>query len=268
MNPNPSLTTSVSEESWHVMQSGAELRIHYGNAADHPQYAVLHLNDSYFRLNYGPDSGWGTSIVLLPAFWSGRVYHHGAPVTAAWQVDGSQLVLSISGSIAGLDVISELRLAPPKENESITAQVTTKVQGSVPLDARPGEAFKPVTLSSMHISSTVWDTQAAYACRHSASIPASGWIFQPPVEAYAFGLQGGTSAWKTNAPTVEVILDRALPVTGWVTASSDPNDDNVGLWAAADEVLSAWRYRVTAAATPGPASDCAVYLPLILSLRP
>ena len=33
-----------------------------------------------------------------------------------------------------------------------------------------------------------------------------------------------------------------MDITGWVTESTDPNDDNVGLWAAADEVLDSWEY--------------------------
>jgi uncharacterized repeat protein (TIGR01451 family) len=252
----PPLVEGAPQENWLVVKNGNEVRIHYGSGTDFPQYGVLHLNDSYFRLNYGPISGWGTSVILLPAFWSGGVYYQGAPITATWQVEGSQLVLLINSSIASLNVSSEVRLWPPKKNEAITAQVTTNVQGSILLDSRPGEAFKPVTLSSMHISSTIWDTQAAYGCLRTSPIPASGWIFQPPADVNIFGLHGGTSAWKTNAPTIEVVLDRILQVTGWVTSSSNPNDDNVAFWAASDEVLSSWSYRVTAAPTPGPKYNC------------
>jgi uncharacterized repeat protein (TIGR01451 family) len=252
----PSLAEGTPGEEWFVVQDGNEVRIHYGSSTDHPQYGALHLTDSYFRLNYGPISGWGTSVILLPAFWSGDVYYQGAPITATWQVEGSDLVLSINGSIASLNISSKVRLRPPKKNEAITAQVTTNVQGSILLDPRPGEAFKPITLSSMHISSTEWDTQAAYACLRTSPIPASGWIFQPTANVNIFGLQGGTSAWKTNAPTIEVKLDRALQVTGWVTSTIDPNDDNVAFWAASDEVLPSWSYLVTAAPNPGSKSSC------------
>ena len=41
-------------------------------------------------------------------------------------------------------------------------------------------------------------------------------------------------------------LDQARPITGWVTASADPNDDNVGLWASADTVLGSWEYELVA----------------------
>ncbi len=51
--------------SWSVTQRGSIIEIAYGNGTDFPQYAALHLESSYLRMNYGPDSGWGTSVILL-----------------------------------------------------------------------------------------------------------------------------------------------------------------------------------------------------------
>jgi hypothetical protein len=129
---------------------------------------------------------------------------------------------------------------------TIAAQITTTVQGTLPLAQRPGDAFKPVMLSSMHISRAHWDTQAALAGGRTFPIPEQGWIVPSPVAAARFGLQGGRSSWQAHAPTIEVVLQRPLPITGWVTASHDPNDDNVGWWAAADQVVPAWSYTVRA----------------------
>jgi hypothetical protein len=50
---------------------------------------------------------------------------------------------------------------------------------------------------------------------------------QPTATSGRFGLNGGTSSWKTNAPSIDVVLNEALQVAGWVTQSSDPNDDNI-----------------------------------------
>ena len=114
----------------------------------------------------------------------------------------------------------------------------------------------------MHISPTVWDTQTAYACLLTAPIPASGWIFDPPAYVNIFGLEGGISDWQIQqqqgrpAPTIEVRLDEALEVTGWVTQSTNPNDDNVGLWAASDQVLPSWSYILKAVPAPGPKTRC------------
>jgi hypothetical protein len=237
----------ITLSSWEVEQVGDELRIYYEAEGAAPQYAVLHLNDSYFRMNSGPDSGWGTSLVLLPAFWSGGVYYQGAPVSATHYVDMDRLVLDISGNIQGLQAAIQLVLFSP-ESDRLVAHVNAETSGSVPIDNRPGEAFKPLFLSSMHISDTQWDAQAAVVDGSEVAIPAQGWLI-PPIptsSASIFGLLGGTSQWKTSAPTIQIEMNTPIQVAGWVTNSVDPNDDNVGLWAASDQVLDAWNYTVTA----------------------
>jgi hypothetical protein len=55
------------------------------------------------------------------------------------------------GTISSLTVQIELRLSPPAQ-DSISADVDVNVDGDVALDDRPGEAFKPMMLSSMRIS--------------------------------------------------------------------------------------------------------------------
>jgi len=78
-------------------------------------------------------------------------------------------------------------------------------------------------------------------------IPSSGWIINPPTTGSIFGLKGGSSPlWEPNKPTIEISLDQDFQVTGWVTASTDYNDDNVGFWAATNSVLSSWQYTITA----------------------
>jgi hypothetical protein len=230
---------------WSVALRGSLLEIAYGSEDDYPQYAVLHLESGYFRMNYGPGSSWGTSVVLLPSFWEDGVYYQGAPVVATWETAGPNLLLTISGTISGLDVEGEVRLAPP-DQDSIVATVAVEVEGDVVLDDRPGEAFKPVMFSSMHISADTWDTQSAFVESEFFAIPESGWIIDPPATGAVFGLIGGTSSWKVSAPTLEVALDRAIDITGWVTGSKDPNDDNVGFWGASDEVIRSWHYEILA----------------------
>ncbi len=250
------------EGRWQLCNSeGKKVKeIYYKDSdTDWPQYAALSLDDSFFRLNYGPNSAWGTSVILLPAFWSGGNHYHGnpsEPINLEWKVIGETLALTVTGTIGGLDVSTKVVLWPPKRNEYIYAAVTTEVSGSVPLDNRPGEAFKPVELSSMHISSTRWDTQAAYACLLTSTIPLSQWILNPPAYANIFGLKGGRSVWQEEeqqgkpAPTIEVWLDTPLEITGWVSPTNNPNDDNVGFWAASNQILSSWSYILKAAPEP------------------
>jgi len=88
-------------------------------------------------------------------------------------------------------------------------KVTGGTIGDAMLDDRPGEAFKLVMLSSMHISSDLWDTQPASIDGRSFSIPGSAWMVNPPLVGTRFELRGGTSAWKANAPAVEILLEVA-----------------------------------------------------------
>lgn len=237
--------------TWSVLKKGSDLQIAYGSGVNFPQYAVLHLKSGYFRMVNNPTAGWGTSVVMLPALWSQAScrtdYCQGAPVTVTWKKSGAKLLLTLRGRIATLRVAVHVTLAPPTRNK-LVAQVSTKVTGSVKLDDRPGEAFKPVMLSSVHDSSTIWDSRDAFAGTHVYQFPSNGWIIEPPVTADTFGLQGGTSNWKRNAPTIEVVLNHRQQVTGWVTADANPNDDNVAFWCATNKVLPSWNFTVTAKA--------------------
>ena len=249
---NAASKRNTSTKTWSVNQNGTILQIGYGSGTSFPQYGALDLSSSYFRLVYSTTANWGTSLILLPVFWSQTSCPppglcQGAPITAPWQIVGTNLVLSVKGTIGGLNVSSTVNLMPPANN-AIIAQISTTVTGHVVLDKRPGEAFKPVMLSSMHISSTRWDTQAAFIGTQTFALPQNGWIIQPPIVAQNFGLQGGTSAWKTNAPTLEVTLNQGRQITGWVTPSIDPNNDNVGYWCATSKVLPSWSFSVKAEA--------------------
>jgi hypothetical protein len=243
---------SAAARTWSVTRNGRVLDIGYGSGRSFPQYAALDLNSSYFRMIYSTTAGWGTSVILLPALWSKAScptdYCEGAPVTATWRKSGARLVLSVRGVIATLKVAVTVTITPPADG-ALVAQVSVKVTGKVRLDGnRPREAFKPVMLSSMHDSSALWDARDAFTGTRVYPFPSDGWIIQPPAATRDFGLQGGTSTWKRNAPTIEVILSQGRPVTGWLTPMTDPKNDNVGLWAAAGKVLTSWSYTVTAEA--------------------
>lgn len=237
--------TPTPAGSWSISQKGDIVEIAYGSGSHYPKYASLHLDSGFFRMNYGPESAWGTSVLVVPSFWEDGTLYQGASITDTWEIVNSDLVLSIDGTISSLSVSTEIRLSPPTDN-SISADVTIEVDGDVELDDRPWEAFKLVFLASMHISSDQWDAQSAFAGSSSTSIPESGWIFDYPVTDNLFGLQGGTSNWKVNAPTIEVNLDQDALITGWVTPSMNPNNDNVGFWGASEALVDSWQYTVTA----------------------
>jgi hypothetical protein len=217
----------------------------YGNGSDFPQYAALHTDSSFLRLNYGPRSAWGTSIILLPSFWLGDSYYQGEQITAAWRNEAADLVISFNGSIFPLQAQGQIRLTPPGPS-SISGTVTVKVDGAVRLDCRPGEAFKPVVLSSMQISADHWDARSVQVDSQSIEIPDRGWIIQPSAFGRRFALIGGSSIWKTHAPTIEIVMSDAREISGWKSDSLNPDDDNLSLWAATDHVLRSWEYMFAA----------------------
>lgn len=256
-------------DQWYVNQNGSLLEISYGTSGNQPQYAALDLNSSYLRLNYGPSSGWGTSVDTMPIFWSGGSLFQGYGVNYSTQTVGPNLEITLDGSEDGLSTHETVTIAPPSGN-SITADVSASTTGTVALDSRPGEAFKPVFLSSMYDSPTVWDASDAFAGSSSYAFPSGGWIVgpSPVVSESVFGLHGGTSTWKTNAPTMTVTFPNPIQVAGWLTTDSNPNDDNVGYWAASDTVLSSWNYQLRAsAAVPEPATMILVGGALTLAIR-
>jgi hypothetical protein len=242
--PDPVAPSPVGS-SWSVRQAGDVIEIAWGSGTSYPQYAALDTASGYLRLNCGPGSGWGTSVVILPSFWSGGVYHQGGRMTATWDVQGEDLDIAFAAAVSSLAVAGHVRFSPPAR-DALTATITVTVSGTDSLDDRPDEAFKPLMLSSMNIGATTWDTSSGFVDGRVLPIPGEGWILQPAVVGVLFGLNGGTSAWKSNAPGIEITMDRSMSVTGWVTKSANPNDDNVGLWMASDRILSSWQYRVRA----------------------
>jgi hypothetical protein len=221
--------------------------MHFDDGESRAQYAVLHLDSSFLRLCPTRDSGWGTSIVLLPCLWSGGLLFQGAGVAVHWEARGRDLVLAARGRIGLIDVDLDVRINPP-ESGHLSAEVRGRAIGTMPLDRREGEAFRLVTLSSMRIGERQWDAKSAYADDRAFALGEPGWTVapEPRVLATRFGLVGGSSEWKPRAPTVEVELGHRHRIVGWLTRSSDPSGDNVSLWAATPFVARAWRYTIHA----------------------
>jgi exo-beta-1,3-glucanase (GH17 family) len=236
------ISPGMTAGTWNITQNGTIIEINYGSGTNFPQFAALHTESSYLRL-VAPDTNWGTSIVLLPSFWENGTYYQGAPVKYEWHIDNSDIVFLLNGEISNLTAKIELRISPPL-GDTISANVSVNVTGNAKLDARAGEAYKTVMLSSMHIPPDLWDARSAYVDSREFTIPEEGWISWPPVKSKVFGLKGGSSSWKKNAPLIEIRLNDSYGVTGWVTKDNNPNNDNVGFWAASDEIVRNWDYMI------------------------
>jgi len=173
------------------------------------------------------------------------IYHQGALINVTWQKQGNNLLLSYSGAISELSFAGTILLNPPAQN-SINAEVGVATSGHIELADKPNEAFKPVMLSSMHINGTEWDCNESFIGTTANSIPEEQWLVPDPITNAVFGLEGGSSTWKQNAPSVTITLNTTMSITGWVTPSTNPNDDNVGMWPSLNTVPESWNYTITA----------------------
>lgn len=236
------------KREWVVTLSGSELQFAYGTPNKRTQYGALDLNSGFLRLRHSGSADFGTALLLLPAFWSDGVYYQGAdpgaPLTQAWREEGSTLVLTLTAAAHGLAVSTVVQVAPP-DNGVITAQVANTITGDAPIDSRPGEAFKPILLTSRHAGPADWAAQSAFIQNRVIPLPAADWIApsQPALSATLFGLLGGIPDGKAGAPTVQVTLSEPFPVTGRINPAAP--GDNVSLWAASDAILRAYQYQVS-----------------------
>ncbi len=235
---------------WAVSRTGNLVSLNFGSGASYPQFGVIDVTSGYARFVYGPSGGWGPSVILPPSFWSGQVLYQSAPVAVSWSIVCDSLHVDFTGTLGGLSFAGTLDVDPPGVDR-LVARVAVTTTGTVPIDVRPGEAFKTAMISTMNESDTSWDSMSALVGGQSIIFPQAGWVVSSPIVTDQFGVVGGTSSWKSNAPSVGIALGNwPAEVTGWVTASSDPNDDNVLLWAASDDVQSTWSYQITVASAP------------------
>jgi hypothetical protein len=240
--------TYAPAQTWTVSKSGNLLQADYGTPGSSPEYFVIDLTSSYYRLNTGPGCGWGTSIVLWPCYWSGGALYQGGPVAKdSWSIVGGHLVLQLSGTVGSMSCSATVNVSPPVAH-SLSVSVSETISGNPKLDNRPNEAFKPVMLSSMDDSATQWDSYNLLTDAGLNWYPTNGWINNAP-SSKTIVVTGGNSSWKINAPTMTVLLDRARPVTGWITQDTNPNDDNVGIWAASSPIQVEHSYSYTVTAT-------------------
>lgn len=239
------MRNASTDGSWSVTRRGDVVEAGFGSGSEFPQYAAFHTDSGFLRLNWGPESDWGTSLIVLPCFWEGGRYHQGAQTSVSWQAHESCLTLSFAGLISGLHARGEVHLSAPMSGE-LSCAVAVTVEGEAKLDPRRGEAFKPLMLSSMHIAQDLWDVASIEVDSRRFGIPDCGWIVHPSLIGRRIVLTGGASRWKSQAPSLEIAFDRCFEMTGWKTPSADPDDDNVGFWVATEQIIRSWQYAVTA----------------------
>jgi hypothetical protein len=232
-----------------------------------PQVAVIYAS-GFIRLKQNADPTppipFGGSFILGPAYRpDGASYRHNPQLTrleidTTW-LPNAPLRLEASGSNEDFDVAYQMALPPPRDrstrlhvNQTYTATSDIQID---PARHAQAEGFKLVQLSSMFINlggpcdggyTDCHDSDAARyigadLARHQvafADLTAPGPIFgvtQPLGSTWLDLLHTDDESWQGNTPNLRVALDvlptdHTITPQGWISATSDPNQDNVGLW--------------------------------------
>ena len=247
------------------------------DALTQPQVAVVYAS-GFVRLKQNADPiPFGTSVVLGPAYWPlGAVAEEYNPTLTSLSIDTSELPtgplrLTAAGANAAFDVAYEMALPPPRDRQtrlhviqSYTANAAVTVD---PARTANAEGFKLVQLSSMFIpegnchggQSECHDSDGARYLgddgeRHQssfASLTLPGFVIASPGplgSTWLDATHGDDSSWQGNTPNLRVALDVAATAPGptvtpqgWIDSTTDPNDDNVGLWLHDDDpAVTSW----------------------------
>ena len=241
-----------------------------------PQVAVLYAS-GFVRLkqNADPDPPipFGSSFVLGPAYWPGPDDYHHSPQLDRLELDTTGLPtgplrLEAQGSNHDFAVSYRLTMPPPNDLQTrLHVEQTHTATGAVTVDPtrwNERQGFKVVQVSSMFVSEQgpcdgghtgCHDSDGARflaadgartEVRFSDLVPSSFLLATPEAlgGTWLDALHRDDTGWQGNTPNVRVALD-LLPATttvtpqGFITATTAPNADNVGLWLHDDDPGSA-----------------------------
>jgi hypothetical protein len=232
-----------------------------------PQVAIIYAS-GYVRLKQNADPSpsipFGTSFVLGPAYWpSSSTYYHN-PQLNTLEIDTSWLPnaplrMRAEGTNHDFDVTYEMTLPPPRDRQTrlhVTQTYTATADITIDQDHRDDyEGFKLVQASSMFINeggtcdggyTDCHDSDAARFIgddleRHE--VPFTGltlpsFVFDSPVplgSTWLDILHTDDEGWQGNTPNTRIALDElptehTITPQGRIAKTTDPNQDNVGLW--------------------------------------
>ncbi|HEY4690719.1 MAG TPA: carbohydrate binding domain-containing protein, partial [Anaerolineae bacterium] len=232
-----------------------------------PQVAVIYAS-GFVRLKQNADPSppipFGSSFVLGPAYWpSSTTYYHN-PQLDRLDIDTRRLPngplrMNAQGTNHGFDVSYELVLPPPRDRQTRlhVAQVYTATTGITVDPSRRAErqGFKLVQVSSMFANQGGMCDGGRTDCHDSnairfigsdlirrqvsfTTITPSAFVVSPTLPlggTWLDVLHTDDQGWQGNTPNVRVALD-TLPAIytvspqGWISATTNPDDDNVGVW--------------------------------------
>ena len=232
-----------------------------------PTVAVLYAS-GFVRLKQNADPAppipFGSSFVLGPAYWPDAATYYHNPQLAYLALDttwlpAGPLRMQVKGTNHDFDVAYELTLPPPRDQQTrLHVAQTYTATASVTIDpTRRAEVqgFKLVQISSMFINENGTCAGGHARCHDSnvvrfigndlvrhqvafAGLTPSTFVFSstlPLGSTWLDVLHTDDESWQGNTPNVRIALDvppgeHTITPQGWISATTNPNDDNVGLW--------------------------------------
>lgn len=247
----------------------ALLRIYHRSQAtsDVPQVAVIYAS-GFVRLKQNADPTplipFGSSFILGPAYWPDATTYYHNPQLQRLEIDTSWLPHSplrmrATGTNAAFDVSYTMELPLPRDQQTrlhVTQRYTARTAVTIDATRRAEhQGFKLAQVSSMFVSeggpcddgfSDCHDSNAARyiggdLARHQTTfkdMTLPGFIFDAPLplgNTWLDALHTDDASWQGNTPNVRIALDelpadRTITPQGWISATTDPDDDNVNLW--------------------------------------
>jgi len=267
---DPSITTPMDIVLDGVPQGRAALmRVYHQSQSDpgSPQVAVIYAS-GFIRLKQNadpmPSIPFGSSFILGPAYWADSVTYHHNPQLTHLEIDTSWLPtgplrMQAKGSNQDFDVSYKLAFPPPRDRQTrlhVTQTHTATVDVTIdPTRRTESQGFKLAQISSMFINedgtcdggyTDCHDSNGARfigsdLVRHQvafAAVASSSFVFSPTLPLGSTWLDASHTddeSWQGNTPNVRIALD-ALPTDhtvtpqGRISATTNPDDDNVSLW--------------------------------------
>jgi hypothetical protein len=232
-----------------------------------PQVAVIYAS-GFIRLKQNadptPSIPFGSSFVLGPAYWLDAATYYHNPQLARLEIDTTwlptgSLWMQVEGSNHDFDVAYELAFPRPRDRQTrLHVAQTYTATADVTIDPTRRtefQGFKLAQISSMFFNEEGTCDGDQVGCHDSngarfiggdlaqhevafTDVAPPSFVFSPTLSigsTWLDALHADDESWQGNTPNARVALD-ALPADhtitaqGWISTTTDPNDDNVSLW--------------------------------------
>ncbi|HMQ31254.1 MAG TPA: hypothetical protein PKD53_11030 [Chloroflexaceae bacterium] len=241
-----------------------------------PEVAAIYAS-GFVRLKQNADPSpaipFGSSFILGPAYWDGPDSYFHNPRLRELTLDTAGLPhgalrIGAAGANGAFAVAYAMELPPPRDRQTrLHVTQTFTATRAVAIDATRRarrEGFKLVQVSSMYVSPRETCDGGRAACHDSDalrfiaadgarrqvmydSLALPGFVVAAPAplgSTWLDVLHTDDAGWQGNTPNVRIALDalppdRTITPQGWIRATTNPDDDNVGVWLHDDGPASA-----------------------------